>query len=725
MLLVGLLLSGAASAIVAADVREERSVQFRAASERAELVVQDRVDSVVSVHEVMRDAVGAAWPLSRQQFHDIVAGPQGANPFGDVQAVSFNRRIQASEVARFEREVAADASLNGVGYPGFTVRPEETAFDDRIVVDYIEPFEGNEAAFGFDIGAVPTRRAAVEEARDSGRLVATEPITLVQETGDQRGFLLISPVYDTPGELVSGPSRRRHFVGVVVTVVRTGDLFDDALEADPLVDLEIYDLGRIVEDSDPEFGEETLVFDERGERFVAQDGSVDDESIAHDVNVGSRRWRLVTRLADPAPLLPINGLLAFVAGAAITAAIAFALRTALRARQRAEKLADERTTDLRLLVASAPDATVVVDEAGIIVLASDQVEALLGHDPASLIGKPVETLVPEPVRGGHVEHRARFMLAPERRSMGGGMELDALHADGSTVPVEISLSPLASESFGAVVASLRDVTIRRAAMHELETANRMKSSFLATISHELRTPLVAIAGFARLLRDREDELRSDHVQLVERIADNSTHLRQLVEDLIAYSRLESEAAPLDPAPREARSLLDDAVESLRPVLADRTIDVRGPDVPVHVDVLAFRRMIANLLTNADRYSPAGLPITITVEEGSDGTTLVHVDDSGPGVPEVEREHVFDRFFRGDLARQRAVTGTGIGLAVVRSLARASGGDVWVTDAETGGARFTLALPSYEPPAQRMSSSTSSGTMSPPSSAAGEALPTDA
>lgn len=691
---IGFVVSILAAGGVSADAADERSAEFMAASERAALVVQDRVDAVIGVHEVMRDAVGAAWPLDRVEFHDIVASEQGANPFADVQAVSFNRWVDNEDVAAFERQVTLDSSLNGVGYPDFAVAPTTTEFDDRIVVEYIEPLAGNEAAFGFDIGSNPARRAAVAEARDSGRLVATEPITLVQEVGEQRGFLLISPVYDTTAALVSGPSRRRHFVGVVVTVVRTGDLFEGALTADPLVDLEIYDLGRTVDAGEPEFDPDTLVFNERGDRFVGSDGAVEGESFAVDVDVGSRRWRLVSRLAAPAASVPLAAIAVAGAGLAITAAIAFALWTAARARQRAEDLADERTADLQALVASAPDATLVVDANGVIVLASDQVRRLLGHEPDDLIGRPVEDLVPDEVRAGHEQHRGDFMRSPERRSMGAGLELDARRADGSTVPVEISLSPLTGETFGAVVASLRDVTVQRQARRDLELANDMKTAFLATVSHELRTPLTAIGGFAQLLlRDRPSGLGPDQTHLVERIVDNSLHLNQLVEDLIAFTRLDTDASSLDPLSYGARDLVQGALDALGPVLDGRPVHLQGPNNSVFVDAHAFRRMFSNLLVNAHRYSPPESPIRISI--GGDGgtTTEVHVDDHGPGVPVDEREHVFERFWRGDLARQRSVSGTGVGLAVVASLAGASRGTVSVTDASSGGARFTLRLPS--------------------------------
>lgn len=687
---VGLVLTAVAAVVVAGDEEDERDAEFRAASERAGLVVQSRLDAAVGVHEVMRDAVAGAWPLDRTEFRDIVASRQGADPFEGVQAVSFNRMVPASMRAAFEQSVRADTSVNGVGYAGFEVTPDTTPHDDLVVVEYIEPLAGNEPAFGLDIGALPFHRPVIEEARDSGRLIATAPISLVQETGEQRGLLLMSPVYDTTRALVSGPSRRRHFVGVVVTVVRTGDLFEDAVAGDPLVDLEIYDLGRTVDAVEVAHSEDTLVFNQEGSLFAV--GSDDVASRAsQDINVGSRRWRLISRPASPSPPLPLASVVIALAGLLITAAIAFALWTAGRARERAEALAADRTADLRLLVASAPDATIVVDDHGLIVLASDQVGPLLGHDPADLIGQPVEILVPEMVRDRHEVHRRGFTAAPETRTMGAGLELEALRKDGRTVPVEISLSPLPGRSIGAVVASLRDVSLQREALERLKAADQMKSTFLATISHELRTPLTAIGGFAELVQEEYGGGGGDNAQFVDRILDNTAHLNRLVDDLIAFSRMENDGIALDPDVRDIRRLAEQTVKGLGAVLEGRPIIIEGPSASAFVDRVAFQRMLTNLLTNANRYSPQGAQIRITTATEGDDAVL-HVDDKGPGVPVSERARVFERFWRGDIARQESVSGTGIGLAVVASLASASGGSVSVTDAAEGGARFTLRLP---------------------------------
>src|SRR5690242_1713226 len=149
----------------------------------------------------------------------------------------------------------------------------------------------------------------------------------------------------------------------------------------------------------------------------------------------------------------------------------------------------------RDLLEAAPDAMVIVDSRGRIVLVNGQAERLFGYTRAELLGKPIETLVPASLRAGHVGHRDGFFHDPRPRPMGSGLELNAARKDGSEVPVEISLSPLQTEDGTLVTAAIRDVTERKEQLRRVQEANRLKSEFLANMSHELRTPLNGIIGF--------------------------------------------------------------------------------------------------------------------------------------------------------------------------------------------------------------------------------------
>jgi signal transduction histidine kinase len=231
---------------------------------------------------------------------------------------------------------------------------------------------------------------------------------------------------------------------------------------------------------------------------------------------------------------------------------------------------------------------------------------------------------------------------------------------------------------------------QRAHAQHLHEVNRMKTDFLTTVSHELRTPLTSIMMAADMLREDEEAIDATgpRARLVSNIVKGASRLSSLVADLVNVSRddefqprLELDSVPLS-------DLVTNAVGIIQPLVAAKhqvlDVQIAKPSIVVRVDRLRFEQVLINLLSNAQRYAPPGGRISVAHKTVGDEEILT-VADSGPGVPEQDRELIFEPFYRGDRS------GLGLGLAIAKSIVELHGGRLWVENAPTGGSIFSVAL----------------------------------
>lgn len=706
----GLGLTVLATRYVQATTQERLEARFMLASAAQAAACRQRLESRLEVLSLLADHFAVRGEVTRAEFAALARGALARHP--EVRALEWVPVVPEAGRRAFE----ARARLEGA--PAFRLTDRDAR--GRLVpararpvhypILYVEPLAGNERALGY-APDLPPRDAAIAEARDAARPVATAGFTPVQPAEGHLAVAIFAPVYrpDPRRPIPVAPAgvegRRQAIRGFVEGVLVIGETLAGPAAVARAAGMDL----ALLDASAPAGG---------GVLYAAGPTPGTAPGLRNDVPIDAagRRWVLSFRLADPRAFEPFRGpeLAVGLAGLAGTGLLAAYLASTLAQRDRVERLVVDRTRSLKdeeerarsyLDVAAA--VIVKVEPDGTVGLVNRQGSELLGWPQEDIVGQDwFERFVPADHRA---EARARIAGVQARPGGSATYEGRVLTAAGeerliawhTTCLPSDGGAPCATLSSGADVTEYKravaDVAQREAELRHAHELDRLRDEFAHAISHDLRSPLTAILGYAEFLDDEVGgRLTPAQHTYVGQVIRGVRRLEGLVDDLLDHARLEGGKLRLQLAASDLGATLRAVAESFGP-RAEATgvaLVLAGGAAPLlaMMDADRVERVVTNLLFNAIKFTPPGGTITLAARREG-GEVVCEVADTGPGIAPDQVDQLFKRFSQLPDGAEKG--GTGLGLSISREIVEAHGGAIGVRSVPGEGATFWFSLPAAE------------------------------
>jgi PAS domain S-box-containing protein len=683
------------------------NIQFQSDAHTLHDSLADELKGYIQAMQSAGGLFAASVEVDRNEWRTFVDNMRLPQNYPGMLAVGFVQVVPAAE------KDAHVAKVRNDGQPGYKIHPEG-ARDSYSSVVFIEPLEDrNRRALGYDMLTEPTRRVAMERARDSGEPAISGKLVLIQDaaSSQQYGVALYVPLYRQGAPVTSVEQRRAALTGYVYAPIRMTNFMRSTLgEQTSGLNIEVFDAARVglenvdnrLYNHENKYGLDNLDYKPQYTRAAALNIA------GHNLVV---RYSSLPTYSGDVTLKALPGFILFV-GLLLSFLITAIVFLQTHARSRAVKVAERMTNELRIerntalinqhknqaILSSIGDGVFVVDSSGKVILFNKAAELITGFSAQEVLGRPykdvlsfrdekdgtlVEDFITAALSGVHAEMAASTMLKRK---------------DGTNIPVADSASPIVDdqgEHQGAVVV-FRDVTHER----QLE---RMKDEFLSVASHELRTPMGAIrANIAMLLDGDYGPVSKELVEPLTDMKASTVRLVDLVNDLLDVARIEAGRTRFALSEFKLQDVMKSTVASLAPLGLEKgvpiTLRAEG-DFPVQADPDKVKQAATNLIGNALKFTEKG-SVQVTLSAGN-GVVEVAVADTGVGISGEDQKKLFTRFNQITTTQDGKPAGTGLGLYISRELTRKMGGELWIKSSEPGkGSVFVFSLPQPGTPAAK-------------------------
>lgn len=428
------------------------------------------------------------------------------------------------------------------------------------------------------------------------------------------------------------------------------------------------------------------------ERLIADDLRSDEDAREQQIGAGIELYGRRKKGSD----FPIEIMLSPLEsdeGTLITAAI-----RDISLRKAAERHLAQMERKYRGLLEAAPDAMIVVNQAGEIVLVNVQAEKQFGYHRDELLGQKVKNIIPEGFAERQLADSLRSAEVAQAQKIGTGLELSGRRKNETEFPIEIMLSPLQSAEGTLVTAAIRDITTRKKAEQELfqkveqlKRSNEELAQFAYIASHDLQEPLRMVASYTQLLARRyKGKLDADADEFIAFAVDGANRMQRLIQDLLAYSRVATKGDEL--LATSSEDALEQALSNLHVAISESGAEVTHDPLPeVIADKRQLMQLFQNLVGNAIKYQSGSAPkVHVAATMNGSSKWVFSVKDNGLGIDPQYFERIFGMFQR--LHQRDEFEGTGIGLAICKKIVERHGGTISVESEPGQGSTFSFALP---------------------------------
>ncbi|MBS8240489.1 response regulator [Marinobacter lipolyticus] len=360
---------------------------------------------------------------------------------------------------------------------------------------------------------------------------------------------------------------------------------------------------------------------------------------------------------------------------------------------------EETASELQTVIDAAVDGIVKISDRGVVLSFNESAERMLGYTAAEVVGRNVSMLMPNPHRDAHDGYLKNYLRTGERKIIGSGREVWALHKDGHQFPVRLAIGESRLGGVSTFVGFLTDISERyrmetdlRQAKDAAEAAAAAKTAFLANMSHEIRTPMNAIIGFTELVLDTP--LSEPQVRHLGIVRNSARSLLALLNDILDTAKLDSGRTELEIRDFSLRSVCEQ-------ILATQSLNATRKGLQLELDYrvseffkgdpLRIQQVVLNLVSNAVKFTNAGR-VTLGVEQSTPDDVVITVADTGIGIPADRIGSIFEPFTQADSSMTRRFGGTGLGTTIARQLTELMGGQISVTSSPGEGSTFRVVLP---------------------------------